>query len=352
MLRNSWDGIRLVHSVNQSSSITCTWRSFDRTERLEALFPAPVSGTKAPTRCRWELELHVPPLRKFAKIVAQMTANPQLLEEWGDRLRAAGALDEAAVAYGKLLALEPTHLKASRIISSITGRTSSLQSVPGGLKPAPFVMIRGYLDPALRDELHAALVSKSGGFMTAETTKGIHLDYRRSTMLPDCFRHVAPKLEHAFYSRFLTHWQDARTRLRIEEFEPSLSETHALFYGDGDFFAPHQDTGPENTRRVTFVYNLHLTPRTFDGGDLLLYDTHFRPGRESHETEEPYFAEAHTRIIPEDNRLVLFPSEFYHEVTPVSYRGTDPGGKRLSITGWVHGTREVGDPGRIASTPY
>ena len=281
-----------------------------------------------------------------------MTASPQHLEEWGDRLRAAGRLEEAVEVYEKLLALEPTHLKASRIISSITGRASSLQSAPGGLKPAPFVMIRGFLDPAEREALHAGLVSKSGELMTAETTKGIHLDYRRSLILPDCFRHVAPEVEHAFYARFLAHWTEARTRLRIAEFEPSLSETHALFYGDGDFFAPHQDTGPENTRRVTFVYNLHRTPRTFEGGDLLLYDTYFRPGCESDDSEQPYFAETHTRLIPEDNRLVVFPSEFYHEVTRVSYRGTDPGGKRVSITGWVHGTREVGDPGRIASTPY
>jgi Rps23 Pro-64 3,4-dihydroxylase Tpa1-like proline 4-hydroxylase len=281
-----------------------------------------------------------------------MTANPQQLEWWGDRLRAEGRLDEAAAAYEELLAAEPAHLKASRIISSITGRASALQSAPGGLKPAPFITVREFLEPAVRDTLHAALLSKSSELLVAETTAGLHLDYRRSKILPDCFRYLAPELEQAFYARFLARWPEAQKRLRIAPFEPSLSETHALFYGNGDFFTPHNDTGSENTRRVTFVYNLHRTPRSFEGGDLLLYDTYFRPGFDRDDSEEPCFAKTYTRFIPEDNRLVVFPSEFYHEVTQVVYRGTDPAGERISITGWVHTTREGGDLDHIASTPY
>lgn len=253
-----------------------------------------------------------------------MTADAHQLEGLGDRLRAEGRLDEAAVAFEELLAVEPGHLKASRIISSITGRASSLQSTPGGLKPAPFVIIRDFLDPAVRDALHIGLLAKRTELLAAGTTQGIHLDYRRSRILADCFRHVEPTLEQAFYARFLAYWPEAQSRLRIAGFEPSLSETHALFYGDGDFFAPHHDTGPENTRRVTFVCNLHPTPRSFEGGDLILYDTYFRPGCASHDPEEPCFAATYTRIIPEDNRLVVFPSEFYHEVTRVIYRERIP----------------------------
>ena len=163
------------------------------------------------------------------------------------------------------------------------------------------------MEPAERHTLHAALLSKSNELLVAETTAGIYRDYRRSKILPDCFQYLAPELEQAFYARFLARWPEAQKRLRIAEFEPSLSETHALFYGNGDFFAPHNDTGPENTRRVTFVYNLHRTPRSFQGGDLLLYDTYFRPDRDCHDTEEPCFAETYTRMIPEDNRLVIFP---------------------------------------------
>jgi Rps23 Pro-64 3,4-dihydroxylase Tpa1-like proline 4-hydroxylase len=281
-----------------------------------------------------------------------MTADPQQLERLGDRLRAEGRLEEAAAAFDKLLAVDPHHLKASRIISSITGLTSSIQSAPGGLKPAPFVIIREFLDPAVRNVLHLGLLSKGAELLEAATTQGIHLDYRRSRILADCFGHVEPALERHFYARFLAYWPEARSRLRIAEFEPSLSETHALFYGNGDFFAPHKDTGAENTRRVTFVCNLQSTPRSFEGGDLILYDTYFRPGRTTHDPEEPCFATTYTRILPEDNRLIIFPSEFYHEVTPVIYRGTDPAGERVSITGWVHTTREGGAPDRIASTPY
>lgn len=281
-----------------------------------------------------------------------MAADARQLEKMADQLRAEGRLDEAAAAFNDLLTIEPDHLKASRIVSSITGQTSSLQSAPGGLKPAPFVVVREFLDSSVRDALHLGLLSKSRALVEAATTQGIHLDYRRSRILPDCFRYVDPAIEQHFYARFLNYWPQAQLRLRIAAFEPSFSETHALFYGDGDFFAPHNDTGPENTRRVTFVCNLQSTPRTFEGGDLILYDTYFRPGRITDGPEEPCFATTYTRIFPEDNRIVVFPSEFYHEVTPVTYRGTDPVGERISITGWVHTTREEGAPDRIAATPY
>ena len=274
------------------------------------------------------------------------------LEQRADELRAEGWLDAAARAYAELLAIAPGHLKAERLLSSLAGRESALPSAPGGLKPAPFVVVRQLLPPEVHDALLACFLSKADEFGAAATTEGLHRDYRRSMILPDCFGHVAPELKEAFYGQLLAHWPKARVRLRVSEFEPLLSETHALLYRDGDFFASHRDTGPNNTRRVTFLYNLHRTPRQFHGGDLLLYDTYFRPGDGKSGPEQPRFAETCTRLVPEDNRLVFFPSEFYHEVSPVSDVGEDLAGARFAINGWLHTSREGGDLDHIAFTPY
>ena len=171
-------------------------------------------------------------------------------------------------------------------------------------------------------------------------------------ILPLSFCRVDPALEKAFYERLLACWPDTRARLRVPKFAPSLSETHVLLYGDGDFFATHRDTGPNNLRRVTFVYNLHRTPRRFRGGDLLLYDTHFWPGCGKLAPWMSQFAETYTRLVPEDNLLVFFPSEFYHEVTPVSGLAGDVAGARVAINGWLNTSREGGDLDCIAFTPY
>jgi len=266
------------------------------------------------------------------------------LEEQADQLRARGLLEAAAALYEELLTIEPDNLKSERLLSSITGRDSMLPSSPGGLKAAPFMVTRNFLSAEMHDALLESLLSKAGEFKPALTTEGLLIDYRNSMTLP--LFQVDRALAEAFHERLLAHWPHARTRLRVPEFEPSLSETHALLYFDGGLFATHRDTaGPNNTRRVTFVYNLHRKPRHFRGGDLLLYDTYFRPC-------EPQFATTYTRLIPEDNRLVWFPSEFYHEVTPVSHVGGAVSGARIAINGWLNTTREDGDPDRISLTPY
>ncbi|WP_229699643.1 2OG-Fe(II) oxygenase [Streptomyces kronopolitis] len=45
-------------------------------------------------------------------------------------------------------------------------------------------------------------------------------------------------------------------------------------HNDGDFYLPHQDTGPGPAaqRLLTFVYYLHRTPRPFQGGNLRVFD--------------------------------------------------------------------------------
>jgi hypothetical protein len=274
------------------------------------------------------------------------------LEREADALRAAGRLEAAAVAYDELLSMAADHLKSDRLLSSLTGRPSVLVSKPGGLKPAPFLLVPDFLPLHMRDALHASIVANLAGFQPAETVSGLHTEYRRTRLMPRGFDHVDVRVKRTFYERLQSCWAAARPRLRVPEFEPILSEATALLYGDGDFFRAHRDTGPNNTRRVTFVYTMHRTPRRFEGGDLLLYDTFFWPDQKHLPSWIPRFADTYTRLVPEDNRLVFFPSEFYHEVTPVSGVGDDLGWARVAINGWLDTTREQGESEYLARTPY
>lgn len=274
------------------------------------------------------------------------------LEREADDLRAAGRLEAAARLYEQVLSIAPDHLKAERLLASLIGRPPVLPSQPGGLKPAPFVLVPNFLPIEMRDVLHASIVANLGGFQPAQTVGGLNREYRRTKLMPRGFAHVGEQIKRTFYERLQASWTSARASMRVPEFEPILSEATALLYGDGDFFRVHRDTGPNNTRRVTFVYTMHGMPRRFAGGDLLLYDTFFWPDQKNLPSWIPRYAETWTRLAPEDNRLVFFPSEFYHEVTEVLGAGDDPMYARVAINGWLDTTPERGDADVIARTPY
>ena len=115
-------------------------------------------------------------------------------------------------------------------------------------------------------------------------------------------------------------------RLPVRDLESHEIELNLTAHRDGDFFRVHMDGDPvDSDRRLSYVYYFHRQPRRFSGGDLLLYDTNrqkngFRPG-------------VFTRIEPLHNSIVFFPSDCYHEITPVS-GAQDFADARFTVNGW------------------
>jgi Rps23 Pro-64 3,4-dihydroxylase Tpa1-like proline 4-hydroxylase len=271
------------------------------------------------------------------------------LERLGDELRAGGCLVDARAVFERLLSIAPGHVKAERLLASFSQVFPRLVSTPGGLKPAPFVRVSEFLPRRTRDAIFEFLVSKASDFRAARTNEGLSRNLRRSLCRPNCFHDLDPQLVRAFEDLLFTHFVNASRQLLIPAFEPTFIEIHGLIYRNGDFFQPHRDTGPNNTRRMTFVLNLHSDPKRFVGGDLLLYDTYCRSSSDG--LDGPFFAPTRTRLVPEDNRLILFPSEFYHEVTLVDV-DDDIRHARFAVNGWFHTTPAEGNVDLIARTPY
>ena len=108
----------------------------------------------------------------------------------------------------------------------------------------------------------------------------------------------------------------------------SCEDPQFLRYREGDFFVAHQDgnTGllrseRERSRKVSLVIflNRQSTPSeagSYGGGSLVF--TEWRPGRGSGKYE----------LAGEGGRLVAFPSDTTHEVTPIEW------GERYSIVSW------------------
>ena len=122
----------------------------------------------------------------------------------------------------------------------------------------------------------------------------------------------------------------ARTFFGFDAVPLGKTELEVTASGDGEFFALHCDDGDGEyfSRLLTFVFYLHRRPRPFTGGALRVYD--------SRRSESGYeLAETFVEIEPADNRLVVFPSDRYHEVCRVDCPGNAFADRRFTVNGWL-----------------
>jgi Rps23 Pro-64 3,4-dihydroxylase Tpa1-like proline 4-hydroxylase len=137
------------------------------------------------------------------------------------------------------------------------------------------------------------------------------------------------KLEAAFVERLKQQLQPALDKLGHKEFPLGRIEIQVTASNDGDYFRLHQDTGPEDTREVSFVYFFHREPRRFSGGELRIYPTRVVDGRLTPADH------AHT-LSPRQDTIVFFPSKNEHEVLPVRVPSKAFADSRFTVNGWIH----------------
>lgn len=105
-----------------------------------------------------------------------------------------------------------------------------------------------------------------------------------------------------------------------------------LRYGEGDFFAAHQDRGSDGKgaefarqRQVSAVIFLNdetneVGPDTYEGGALTLFGL----------LDSPDGRSVGLPVTGEAGALIAFPSEMLHEVTPITR------GKRFTVVSWFY----------------
>lgn len=101
--------------------------------------------------------------------------------------------------------------------------------------------------------------------------------------------------------------------------------------GNNQFGKAHQDTKitedvTDQLKSLAFVFYYYIPPKQFTGGDLLVYDTNI---------EKSNHTAQFTRILNENNKLVVFPSAFFHEITPVESLSQNFEHHRFAISFWV-----------------
>jgi hypothetical protein len=198
------------------------------------------------------------------------------------------------------------------------------------LHPAVVLCWDGLLDAAARDALFAhvsggpdafrasRVYSKAGsGVEDNELRKSVVVtddDYVRACMLP----------------RLAQPYRFARAFFGFDAVPMGRTQMEVTASGDGDFFRTHCDDGSDEhfSRLLTFVYYMHRRPKPFTGGALHVFDSSNADGQG--------YRQAATAVVvePADNRLVMFPSDRYHEVTRVDCPGNAFADRRFTVNGW------------------
>jgi cephalosporin hydroxylase len=219
--------------------------------------------------------------------------NREALRSLAEVYRKQGNLpDRAAAAYERLCQLNPEDREAGYLQALMAGKEWA--EAPAGIAAAPFVLTRDFLPRGFHDSLLRFFTSARQRFELGSLSN----DWEGKKRFKECFAEalvgIAP-------------------RLHQEPIQAVSANLRVRAYQDGHFLKMQRDIPPKSRalrRRVlSFVYFLHQHPRSFEGGQVLLFDSDVETGG--------CVRERFTTVVPEDNVLVVFPSSTYHCVLPV-----------------------------------
>lgn len=195
---------------------------------------------------------------------------------------------------------------------------------------APHFVLHNFLPTAQHEALLAWTLAQESRFTPAGIAgKTVDNSIRRCERLND----LGPF--QTLFTQLLTDSYPAWLRtLDADAFDQTKVELQIAAYGDGAHFAFHTDTGSGTShaptrRMLTAIYYFYRAPKLFTGGDLLLYDLRARPNSAS---------ATFTTIEPEQNSLLVFPSELGHEVTPIIQSTGNFADFRFVVNCWLHRT--------------
>lgn len=245
--------------------------------------------------------------------------------------RMAGDIDRARALADHLARLMPMNLVVAATAAALSGRPLGFQP-PGLDRAPPFLLIDDALAPADRDRIWHEAFARIDRFTEATVIDGggrYSDDAVRSSRLIE----TADGAALAVVDRVRAAFDTATAAFGLAVPPDGRTEVQVTLHGDGDFFRCHQDRPNERVeaidgRRISFVYYMCRTPRRFAGGELRIYDWMFGGGG--------YRPERWTQVDPADNRLIVFPSDAYHEVMPLTLTSDDPQDGRLTVNGWLH----------------
>ena len=136
-------------------------------------------------------------------------------------------------------------------------------------------------------------------------------------------------------NRLLTWMPQLWRLLNMEPFPVNQVESQLTVSGDGHYYRAHVDSDSASNldRVLTCIYYFSRQPQQFSGGGLRIYDSLVGGG-------ERQQAETFMQIEPVANRMVVFPSDSFHELLPIRCPSGAFLDSRFAITNWIWRSRE------------
>jgi hypothetical protein len=267
----------------------------------------------------------------LAQRLSDQPNDPDIAWHLAETARAAGNLECAAKAYRVCLELDPTRLSARRRLAILDGLGVIDSQVPGDDRPVPFFLRRSVLPPESLAALWRIVTARSGELQPSRMAwrgddRVLAPSYRHSLRMSGA-KDVGPLLLPTVKELIATN--DLVRRFGTRPLSSDKVEVEIANHGDSHFLRLHRDSGEKAaSRTMTFVFYFFRQPQRFQGGDLLLHDMAVDSGK-------PRLLKA-TRLIVENNSLVIFPSDCWHQVLPVTGTSLDPLDGRWTTHGWFH----------------
>lgn len=131
-------------------------------------------------------------------------------------------------------------------------------------------------------------------------------------------------------NRLLTWLPQLWQLFHMTPFPVSQVESQLTVSGDGHYFRAHVDSDSTINldRALTCIYYFSRQPQQFSGGNLRIYDSVVVDGQRRQAAD-------FTEIEPVSNRLVVFPSDTFHELLPIRCPSQQFADSRFAVTNWI-----------------
>ncbi|MBO6494048.1 MAG: 2OG-Fe(II) oxygenase [Roseivirga sp.] len=262
-------------------------------------------------------------LKKLRQTQDKQPDNIKTLKRIGEVYRQLGMLQDAKEAYQSILNFDKTHKEAmhwARVLSFnlLTGAHAQLKE-----RNATF-----YIKHSLLGQDHEKLLLefvanniesfKDLGVFMNDSNELMDNNIRQTKGLRGCddigrrillwIKDNYPELCHFF---------------NLPKTEPKFAPTEITIYGNGDFGLAHKDSKHNS---LSFLYYFFNQPKSFTGGDLYIYDGDLQNDKSNH---------TYTKANIESDMFLIFPSHYYHEITPVQCPDNDLLSGRMAFVGHI-----------------
>nr|WP_298930246.1 2OG-Fe(II) oxygenase [uncultured Erythrobacter sp.] len=251
--------------------------------------------------------------------------NLELLQNKAAVLRRVGDVSAARECFEQIMSVTP----ADQISFGSQHSITPLNLIDAeGHRAAPIMVLDGFLCNQAHDDLYAHTIRSEKQFRPARLS-GEDRRYdpeKRETLVLEKIGY-AQDLFESFVNENLSHM---RQSLGLPHFDVLKVELKITNHIDGGFFNTHCDNhGPweDQGRAITWLYYFGKTPSAFSGGELYIFDTNTKANT--------YTPHSFTKICPQPNRLIAFPSHFRHAVAPTRLRSRKFADGRFAVSSHI-----------------